>query len=209
MRRIVILSLFSGMIFLLLGRTVNSQTKKASGRQFNVYTSNTHGFTVSYDGTLVQRGNDEYVIKPAASNGTNDRNEVHIFVTQRPFVYLPGTYGGRYYFDAGKNPNTNSDYVSGDSVTVNGLRFAQDYWAVYAGMGQWETVDNCYALHNGHYYTISLTRDFKTAMPGEKVNGVAASKTQMRAGLIEKMRDSTDVYVKSFNQILKSFSITK
>ncbi|MCL4540012.1 MAG: hypothetical protein M1378_10545 [Bacteroidetes bacterium] len=209
MRRIVIVVLFLGTIFLFFGRTANSQTKEAGGKQLSVYTSNTHRFTISYHGTLIKKSSDEYVVKPAALNGMNDRNEVHIFVTRRPFVYLPGTYGGRYYFDASPNSNGSSDFARGDSVTVNGLRFARDYWAVYAGMGQWETVDNCYALQDGQYYTISLTRDFNTAMPGAKVNGVATSKAQMRAGLIERMRDSTNVYVRSFNQVLRSFSITK
>lgn len=209
MRRIAILGLLSGMLILLSGKTATSQTKEASARQLSVYTSSAHKFTVSYHGTLIKKGNDEYVIKPAASNAMTGRNEVRIFVTQRPFVYLPGTYGGRYYFEAGKGPGMTSDYVTGDSVTVNGIRFARDYWAVYAGMGQWETVDNCYAFYDSQYYTISLTRDFNTPMPGEKVNGVAASKSQIRDGLIDKMRDSTNVYVKDFNQILRSFSITK
>ncbi len=209
MRRLVVLSLFSGMFFIFFGKTVNSQTKEASSRQLSVYTSGAHKFTISYNGTLVRESNDEYVIKQVASDGMINRNEVHVFVTQRPFVYLPGTYGGRYYYDPSKRPSTSSDFVRADSVTVNGLRFARDYWAVYAGMGQWETVDNCYALENGQYYTISLTQDFKTAMPGEKVNGVATSKSQIRASLIDEMRDSTSANVKSFNQILRSFSITK
>lgn len=134
---------------------------------------------------------------------------VHVFVTPQPFVYLPGTYGGKYYFETGKDAKSVSDYVIGDSVIVNGLRFARDYWAVYAGQGQWEAVDNCFTFHNGTYYILSLTRNFITGMPGKKVNGVTVTRSQMRADLIAKMRNSTDPDVKSFNQILASFSLTK
>ncbi len=122
---------------------------------------------------------------------------------------MPGTYGGRYYFEKGNGGLTPSDRVRGDSVSVNGLKFAKDYWAVYAGEGQWETVINCYALTSGHYCIMSLQHDVATPMPGEILDGSKITNGEIRAKLISALRDTTNSYVASFNEILSSFSITK
>jgi hypothetical protein len=176
----------------------------------NVYVDRTYGFRVQYEGTLAQRGSDEYEIDlPASTKEASMGSKVRIFVSQQPFVYLPGTYGGRYHFSGDRSGVTLSGRVAGDPVNVNGLEFARDYWAVYAGMGQWETVVNCYALYDGQYYIISLEHDFLTGMPGEIVNGSRTTKQQIRDNLINILRDTTNSYVKSFNEILGSFSIAK
>jgi len=205
------LLLFEPIIVASEGSRLSSgHDKQMSSKRFDVYVSQSHGFRVQYEGTLVQRSKDEYVIKlPVLSDGENAQSYIHIFVSRQPFVYLPGTYGGRYYFNDDRTGKTLSDRVSGDSVSVNGIEFARDYWAVYAGQGQWETVINCYALHDGQYYVISLGRNVRTGMPGAVANGSRITKPQMRARLIDAMRDTSNAYVKSFNQILGSFSISK
>lgn len=201
---------FAGVLFFLFVSTAFGQNKESSSKRFNVYSSSTYGFKVQYQGTLVRQGSDEYIIDlPASTGQANPSSKAHIFVAQQPFVYLPGTYGGRYYFNEGNTGLNASDQVQGDSVNVNGLKFARDYWAVYAEEGQWETVINCYALHAGQYYIVSLERDLAAGMPGEKVNGVTIAKQQIRARLISALRDTTDSYVRSFNQILDSFTLTK
>ncbi len=199
------------IVFLFLSiPSAYSQTGKTGEGKLQTLSDRPAGFTVHYQGTLIKKNQGEYLIDLSGpANAEHSGGRVHIFLSRQPFVYLPGTYGGRFYFETDKTPNTAADYVRGDSVTVNGIRFARDYWAVYAGMGQWETVDNCYTIHGGRCYTISLTRNFKTVMPGQTVNGTRTTKEQLRSSLIGKMRDTSDVNVKSFNEILKSFSITK
>ncbi len=210
MKRILSLSLISSVMFFLLGESLVAQTKQVSARETHVYVDSSYGFKVQYAGTLVQKNRDEYVIQlPSTSTRSNSGGEVHIFVSQQPFVYLPGTYGGRYYFPNDGTDRTSSDRVPGDSVIVNGQSFARDYWAVYAGQGQWETVINCYVFHNGQYYVVSMLHNFLTGMPGEIVNGTRITKKQMRASLIEKLHDPANAYVSSFNQVLESFSFTK
>ncbi len=188
----------------------SGQNKESGSVRFNVYSDQDYGFKVQYQGTLVKRDSDEYVINlPSSTEQAYSGSRVHIYVAQQPFVDLPGTYGGRYYFDEGTSRMTASDREQGDSVNVNGLEFARDYWAVYAGMGQWETVINCYALHNGQYYVVSLEHDFFTPKPGEIVNGSPIPEEQIRARLIGALHDTTNSYVRSFNEILRSFSVTK
>lgn len=209
MKKVAKLSLIGSMMFLLMGTAIFAQNKQASVKQVKVYVDSSYGFKVQYEGTLSERSKDEYVIKlPPPADAKEVGSYARIFVSQRPFVYLPGTYGGRYYFNDDKTSRILSDYVHADSVSVNGLRFARDYWAVYVGQGQWETVINCYAFHSGRYYTVSLGHNFLTGMPGEIVNGSRITKQQMWTRLIDTMRDTTNGYVKSFNQILGSFSIT-
>ena len=210
MKHIRTFCLIGAFLFLLSSGRAYPQGSQSNKRQFRTLVNRAAGFTVQYQGTLIERGQNEFLIKlQQPGSAGNGEGRVHIFVSQQPFVYLPGTYGGRFYFETDKTPNTAADHVRGDSVTVNGIRFARDYWAVYAGMGQWETVDNCYTIHGGRCYTISLTRNFKTVMPGQTVNGTRTTKEQLRSSLIGKMRDTSNVNVKSFNELLKSFSITK
>ncbi len=187
-----------------------AQSGKSGATKFKVYTNPSAAFTFKYQGTVARKDSNECSIElPLAENSGTGRAVVRVFTSQRPFVYLPGTYGGKYYFSSNENNLMAADRVTGDSVSVNGLRFAQDYWAVYAGMGQWETVDNCYSYHDGRYYVISLSRNLRTGMPGEIVNGIRTSKSLMRTTFIDRMRDTTNTYVQSFSQILKSFSLTK
>lgn len=200
-----------GIFFILLFSVpVNAQTQRAGKGHMSVLENRAYGFTIMYQGTLVKRGQNDFVIElPQAASTGESRGRVSVFVSAQPFVYLPGTYGGKYYFESGTGGDVGPDFVPGDSITVNGIGFAQDYWAVYAGQGQWETVDNCYAFHDGRYYIISMNRDFLTGMPGERVNGATAGKPELRARLFSTMRDTSNVYVKSFNQIVNSFSILK
>ncbi len=208
MRKMSGLCVVAAMFAVLFGTAAAEQNKKTESVRFKTYVDQTYGFKVQYEGTITDRGNGEYVINLPSSAGQAG-SRVHIFVAQRPFVYLPGTYGGKCYFDDGNNRHLSADRTAGDSVNVNGLEFARDYWAVYAGMGQWETVINCYALHNGQYYVVSLEHDFLTPKPGEIVNGSPIPKEQIRARLIGALHDTTNSYVRSFNEILGSFSVTK
>ena len=210
MKMVKLIIAMSAVLFLFFGEATIAQNKDVRGKQLDVYASSIHGFKFQYEGTLTERDKDEYVIKlPANASGDGAESFVHIFVDARPFVYLPGTYGGKYYYSEAKDSRVTENRIPDDSVSVNGVRFARDYWAVYAGQGQWETVINCYAFHEGQYYVVSCVHNFLTAMPGETVNGVRTSKQQIRTKLINALHDTTNDYVKSFNQILGSVSFTK
>ena len=207
---IIILGLSCGILFLIVAGTSGAVIKQTGSAKSNVYVSRSNKFMVQYNGTLIQKSKNEYEIKLRADEElSNDRNEVHIFVSERPFVYLPGTFGGKYYFADNPNSVLAEDRIPGDSMTFNGIKFARDYWAVYAGQGQWEAVINCYGFHGGKYFVLSLGHAAFTGMPGEEINGIRVTKQQMRTKLINALRDTTNNIVRSFNQILGSFSVTK
>lgn len=210
MKKKELLSVLVLVPVVLLGTTAFAQKNEAAGSGLNVYASPTYGFRVQYQGTLAESNKSEFVITLPSSNAQSGTvGKVRIFVAQKPFVYLPGTYGGKYYFSGDSTGITATDRVRGDSVDVNGLQFARDYWTVYAGMGQWETVINCYAFHDGQYYVVSLNHDFATPKPGEVINGSRVTKQQISGRLVSSLQDSTNSYVRSFNHILESFSLTK
>ncbi len=194
----------------LLGTVSFAQSKDTASKANIVNATDSLGFTVHGGWPVVREGAGEYLIKLLrAERDTGPVNEVRIFVAEQPFVYLPGTYGGRYYFNHDVHSRLGESRVPGDSVIVNGVGFKRDYWAVYAGQGEWETVINCYAYHDGQYYVISLGHDSMAGKPGEFVNGSRITKQQMRTRLFNSLRDTTNDYVRSFNQILGSFSLTK
>lgn len=208
MQKIVMLSVSFSVIFLLSAGAIAAKEKQDGSKQS--FVSTTYGFKIQYEGTLVHESKDEYVIKSFdAGSQTAMSSEVHVFVSQRPFVYLPGTYGGRYYFDDDLRSKAFSSRVISDSMDINGLKFVRDYWAVYGGEGHWEGVINCYTFHDGQYYTISMVHNFLTNLPGELVNGSRTTKQQMQSKLTEAMRDTANSYVDGFNKILASFSITR
>ncbi|HEY9166540.1 MAG TPA: hypothetical protein VIS48_10305 [Candidatus Kryptonia bacterium] len=199
-----------GALLILSGSRIEAQNNQLDNRQHNKYVSPAGHFSLQYEGTLDEHNGNECAIRlPSSSKGDIDRAYVRVFVGQRPFVYLPGTYGGSYYFDNKSGDRMMSNRVAGDSLIVNGLKFARDYWAVYAGHGEWETVINCYAYDDGQCYVVSLEHDSRIGMPGEIVNGIKITRDQLRNKLVNEMRDTTSMYVKSFSGILGSFSVSK
>ncbi len=209
MRRSLIIALAGFALFIVGGKEGIAQNKRPISDQTAVYESSYYGFRFTYRGTLTEQSKDNYLIDLPTGADENFGSQVHIFVDQRPFVLLPGTYGGKFYFGDNRTSKILEDRVSGDSVNVNGLRFARDYWAVYAGHGQWETVINCYAFHGGQFYVVSLGHNVSTVMPGEIINGSRMTKQGIQNELIDALRDTTNDSVKSFEKILQSFSITK
>lgn len=210
MKKTVSIVLTISVLAFLYESNLFAQAKESSNAESKLYVSTSGNFNLHYNGILQNSRNGECTIRlPDQTGKPPDHAYVHVFVDSKPFVYLPGTFGGKYFFMDGRNDKAMSNRVAGDSLSVNGLAFARDYWAVYGGHGQWETVINCYAYQNGKYYVISLEHDVMTPLPGEKANGSRATKTQMRNELIDGMRDGTSPYVSDFNNILRSFSLTK
>jgi hypothetical protein len=141
-----------------------------------------------------------------SSHGVSAVAEVS--VSDRLFVDLPGSYGGRLYLDSPPAGRILPSRVMVDSVVTAGCKFRREYWAVYAGMGMWEGVINCYARVGGRYYIVSLIQATPLGKPGEQVDGKPLGAEELKTRLLSSLRDSTGVLVGRFADLLSSVQIT-
>ena len=168
------------------------------------------GFSFKTAGEVVREDSATYLIKFSSLSGLNGSTPyAYVSVSNEPFVYLPGSYGGRYFLNQNVQPNLLTNRLLTDSIAANGMKFRREYWAVYAGMGTWEAVVNCYALQKGRYYIISLVQDVQSGKPGEVVDDKKLTKEEIQSSLLDMMQDPTSSSIKQFNQILYSFSVAQ
>ncbi len=132
---------------------------------------------------------------------------VEISVADRLSVDLPGTYGGRLYLDTPSASGTLQDRVLVDTLDVGGRNFSREYWIVYAGMGMWEGVINCYTEEGGRYYIVSLIQDKPIGKPGEEVGGRPLDGEALKVGFLRSLRDTTSENVRQFDALLGSLQI--
>jgi len=135
---------------------------------------------------------------------------VSVTIETRPAVLLPGTYGGWYYFDENLNFQDTRDQrkhlapLMRKQLVFEQITFMQDFWVLYGGSGSWDTVINCFTLHNGLYYIISLHYPFLKGIPLS-----AAELERMAMDGITRMSNIHDPLVIIFEQMLKSFSFVR
>ena len=131
-----------------------------------------------------------------------------VSLSARLFVDLPGSYGGRVYVDSLPASRVLESRLLVDSVAAGGRNFRREYWTVYAGMGMWDGVINCYTLSGGRYCIVSLVQQFRLGKPGEQAGGMPLDAGEMRTRLLSSLRDSTAALVSRFNGLLSSVQIT-
>lgn len=132
-----------------------------------------------------------------------------VAVSERLFVDLPASFGGRVYLDGLPESRALRFRVLEDSVNTGGYAFRREYWTVYAGMGMWEGVINCYARVGGRYYIVSLEQTMPMGKPGEDAGGAPLDGESLNANLLSSLRDSTDDLVSRFTALLSSVQITR
>jgi len=174
------------------------------------YHNPSYGFKIRYFGELEEQNPKQVVIKlPKFEEDQVPQSYITISVEKQPFVDLPGTYGGRLYLNTDSPSALLQDRYVVEHVVINGLAFIKEYWLVYGGMGNWDTVINCYTKQNGRYYVISLHYPFLSGVPGKVVNGRKISKGELITKGLKAMHDNNNDYVQAFNTVLSSFSINK
>ncbi|MGB9773150.1 MAG: hypothetical protein ACP5JH_00980 [Bacteroidota bacterium] len=184
------------------------QPKDQISSSVKTVTNKSFGFSFKTAGEVVREDSATYSIKFSALSGLNGSTPyAYVSVSNEPFVYLPGSYGGRYFLNQNAQADLLIDRLLIDSITVNGLKFRREYWAVYAGMGAWEAVVNCYTLQKDRYYVISLVQDLQSGKPGEVINDKKLTKEEIQSSLLHMMQDATSSTIRQFNQILYSFSL--
>lgn len=130
-----------------------------------------------------------------------------VSISPRLFVDLSGSFGGSVYLDEPNAASLLKNIVDVDTIDIYGLRFRREYWAVYAGMGQWEGIINCSALHNNQYYVLSLNADISLGKPGEVVEGETLNAESLRTRLLEILNDNQESVVRRFYNLLASLQI--
>ncbi len=175
--------------------------------QSNIVTDRTFGISFAKIGRISGNTASGYTMSLASASGTIRQATSTVSVTQRQFVDLSGSYGGRFFLDDTNVTRILGDRVAVDTLLVGGLKFRREYWAVYAGMGMWEGVVNCYAFSSRHYYTLSLEADIHAGKPGEVVEGHKLDGGYLRAKVADALRDNREPIIRKFNELLSSFRL--
>jgi hypothetical protein len=200
----IIYCLFSVLLFTQFSSLGQNKINNFQNQK-KIQANKLYGFKFEYHGKLNEMNNNEYSIQ---INSENPNDKVYVKVDTEPSVYLPNTYGGWYYFTNKKSIQTLSSNIVSEQDTINGLVFTKEYWMIYGGEGSWDTIINSYTKYNGKYYIIALVHKFLTGMPGIIVDSKKITKKDITVKCLNMMRNMEDIYVKSFNEVLSSFSIS-
>ncbi len=177
--------------------------------EIGVVTDRILGISFLQIGRANGRSRDSYTALIESARGKLRQAAASVSVTVRPRVDLSGSFGGVVYLDDPRTWSVRDNIVTLDTISVGGVRFRREYWAVYAGMGAWEGVINCTALRNGLFYTLSMNAGMHVGKPGEVSNGRALRPEDLREQVVNVLCDSTEPVVQSFHELLASFQFLR
>jgi hypothetical protein len=150
-----------------------------------------------------------HITMPPSENSAAQPAMAQVTATDRLFIDLPGSYGGRLYYDEPAASTMIENKVMTDSVQTGQQNFRREYWAVYAGMGMWEGVINCYTLQAGRYYVVSLVQEIPAGKPGEDSGDKPLTAENLKMKVLDALRDTTNVAVTKFTTMLNSVQVNK
>jgi len=203
-RIIYILMTVSALLFAVNAQTMTSSTQDFNNRVQN----NVLGISFMKVGEINQIDSTNYNITLQSSGTNSGYNAIaHISVSNRMFVDLPGSYGGRLYLGTPNSIQLTKNIVKVDSI-VSGLQnYQREYWVVYAGMGMWDCVINCYEQHEGQYYIVSYNQDKLLGKPGEIIDGKQLNAEDLKSQALSFLQDGTNSSINEFYKLLASFQI--
>lgn len=167
------------------------------------------GISFAKIGSVSKLDNSTYRISLSTENSPVQSAIATVSLSDRLFIDLPGSYGGRVYLDSPAGIKLLKNRMKVDTVNISGRNFRREYWAVYAGMGMWDCVINCYSKENGKYYLVSLVQDKPAGKPGLVVDGKQITNAELKSKALFSMQDTTESIVKDFNKLLSSIQIHK
>jgi hypothetical protein len=182
------------------------KTRSGASRD-SILTDRTLGISFLSIGQAAGQDANGYRMCLQSSVGTIRLATAAVSVSSERVVDLSGSYGGKLYLDEPKAMSLLKNRVKVDTLNIDGLRFRREFWAVYAGMGAWEGVINCYAFHNGQYYVLSLNAEIMLGKPGEVVEGGRMTAELLRTRVVEILNDSQEPVIQRFNDLLSSFQV--
>lgn len=200
--------IFISFLIICLLDFANGQTNQSKvNNSKNLVKDSDLGISFAKIGTVNQIDDLNYKINLPSNNSSPQDAIANISTSDRLFVDLPGSYGGRLFLDSPAAKNLLKDLVKVDSFSNGNQNFIREYWAVYAGMGMWDCVINCYAQKNGKYYIVSLVQDKQIGKPGEIINGNKLKAVDLKTKILSSLQDSSNIEIKNFNKLISSFQI--
>ncbi len=199
------------VIFLLLVSVFHLRVEAQSpplGIRDSIVTDHTLGISFLQIGSLTGSSSGGYTIVLQSASGSIRQATVQLSVSPKPFIELPGSYGGRKYIGDKTSRPLLKNVVAIDSVPVNGVDFRREYWVVYAGMGMWEGIVNCYASVRGQYYELSLNTGIAAGKPGEVFDGTEMRASDLALRVANILRDENEMVIRQFNTVLSSLKLT-
>ena len=204
-RLIYILFILSGLLF-----GINGQNMETTANVPNRIQNNELGISFIKNGEVKQVDNSTYSIRLTSSESNSSNNAIaHVSVSNRLYVDLPGSYGGRLYLDSQNTKQLIKNRVMTDSIILNQQSYQRDYWIVYAGMGMWDCVINCYAKRDGQYYIVSFIKDKHIGKPGEIIEGQQLKSGDLKLQGLSYLKDEANNSINEYYKLLSSFQIQK
>jgi len=189
--------------------TIKSQDLNNSSNE-NVTVIHDAKFGISFRqiGKAEQLDNSTYVIA-LSSNGNSSLENANAEVAKsdRLFIDLPNSFGGRLYLDSLPSDHFLENKVLIDSFDSGIYKFQREYWVVYAGMGMWDCVINCYTKVNGEYYIVSLVQNKRIGKPGLVVNDKALQAKDLRMEALTSLQNRSNTIISDYYKLLSSFQI--
>ena len=197
--------ILSGFLF-----AVNGQNTEISSNVPNRIQNNELGISFIKNGEVKQIDNSTYNIALTSTESNPTNNAIaEVSVSNRLYVDLPGSYGGRFYLDSPNASQFLKNRVMTDSIILNQQSYQRDYWVVYAGMGMWDCVINCFAKRDGQYYIVSLIQDMHIGKPGEIIEGQQLKSGDLKLQGLSYLKDEANNSISEYYKLLSSFQIQK
>ncbi len=199
------------ILFLVISCTAYSQESQSyKSDRSKIIKDNVLGISFPEIGKAEKVDSTGYrMVLPATDETSHASPVVTVSVSNRLFVDLPGSYGGRLYLDRYGARRLRRDIAYTDTTESGSVKFVRQYWTVYAGMGMWECVINCYSDESGRYYILSLSSDVTAGKPGEHVGGIRLTSRRLKSRLLSSLRDTSNVALQQFNKLVTSFQIER
>lgn len=175
------------------------------GQNTGRITESSLGISFKNIGTVQMIDSTSYSIRLSPEKNTS-ASPVYVYVStsEKPYVDLPGSYGGKLFLDGTTPAKLLQNRVFVDSILIDNKSFRREYWTVYAGMGMWEGVIQCSRFENGRYYMVSMVQDTPLGKPGESRNGKVITSEEIKAMYLKTLSDTSDVMVQKFTTLLGS-----
>ena len=203
-KMIFTIALAAGLVFTANGQTKEGVQQNLKNRIYN----KALGLSFAKVGSVVKQDSSTYRITFTSSSSHPSQAATALVATSnRLFVDLPGSYGGRLYIDSPAGTKLLHNRILVDSVNNGQQIFHREYWAVYAGMGMWDCVINNYVLNDGKYYIVSLVQEKQLGKPGEISRGKPLTSEDLKMKALSSLQDTTNNIVNEYNKLISSFQI--